>query len=322
MNGTNETNEMNQKNEITIGTRGSKLALWQANWVKDRISRNFPEVTVSLKIIKTTGDKILDVPLAKVGGKGLFVKEIEEALFRNEIDLAVHSMKDVPSELPDGLVLAAYTAREDPRDAFVGGSAGLTLEKLPAGSVVGTSSLRRQAHLMRFYPHLKTVSIRGNLDTRIRKIKEQNLAGILLAAAGLKRMGLENRITQFLPEDHFIPAVGQGVLGIETRAKDEAILGVVATLNSIEARDAVMAERAFLKTLEGGCQVPLAAHATIEGDRLNLHGMVAGLDGKQVVEASLSGAREEAPSIGRTLAETLLSRGAGEILKEVYRQQG
>ncbi|MBW1658952.1 MAG: hydroxymethylbilane synthase [Deltaproteobacteria bacterium] len=307
-------------NEIIIGTRGSKLALWQANWVKDRITENFPEVTISLKIIKTTGDKILDVPLAKVGGKGLFVKEIEEALFREEIDLAVHSMKDVPSELPDGLILSAYTAREDPRDAFVGKTADLKLEDLPAGSVVGTSSLRRQAHLTRYYPHLKTVSIRGNLDTRIRKIEEQGLAGVLLAAAGLKRMALGRRISQFLHVDQFIPAVGQGVLGIETRENDPDIRGVVSSLNNSDARDAVLAERGFLKTLEGGCQVPIAAHATLEGAQLFLHGMVASLDGKQVIEDIITGERKNAAELGQTLAETLLSRGAGEILKEVYSQ--
>ena len=305
-------------NEIVIGTRGSRLALWQANWIKDQITRRFPGTNVSLKIIKTTGDKILDVPLAKVGGKGLFVKEIEEALFRKEIDLAVHSMKDVPSELPEGLVLAAYTTREDPRDAFVGGTAALKLEDLPAGSLVGTSSLRRQAHLTRYYPDLKAISIRGNLDTRIRKIEEQRLSGVLLAAAGLKRMGLEEKITQFLPMDHFIPAVGQGVLGIEIRADDNVVNGIISTMNDSDARDAVLAERGFLKTLEGGCQVPIAAHATLEGDRLFLQGLVASLDGKQVIEDSIAGSRSEAAILGQTLAETLLSRGAGEILREIY----
>ena len=306
--------------EIIIGTRGSKLALWQANWVKDQITKRFPETEVSLKIIKTTGDKILDVPLAKVGGKGLFVKEIEEALFRREIDLAVHSMKDVPSELPEGLVLSAYTAREDPRDAFVGKTAGLRLEDLSPGSVVGTSSLRRQAHLTRYYPHLKTVSIRGNLDTRIRKIEEQGLAGVLLAAAGLKRMALGERISQLLPVETFIPAVGQGVLGIETREDDPDIRGIVSSLDDTDARDAVLAERGFLKTLEGGCQVPIAAHATLKDGQLFLRGMVASLDGKQVIEDTISGERKNAAELGRTLAETLLSRGAGEILKEVYSQ--
>ncbi len=304
--------------KIVIGTRGSKLALWQANWVKARIEERFPEIRVSLAIIRTTGDKILDVPLAKVGGKGLFVKEIEEALFRNEIDLAVHSMKDVPSELPDGLMLAAYTRREDPRDAFVGGEGRMTLEDLPAGSVVGTSSLRRQAHLTRFYSHLKTVSIRGNLDTRIRKIKEQGLAGVLLAAAGLKRMGLAERISQLLPVDRFVPAVGQGVLGIEARRDDTATREVVAVMDDADARDAVLAERAFLKRLEGGCQVPLAAHAVLEDGTLTVQGMVASLDGKKVVEDRLKGGRSEAESLGITLAEALLSRGAGEILAEVY----
>jgi hydroxymethylbilane synthase len=306
--------------EIIIGTRGSKLALWQANWVSGQITKRFPKTNVSLKIIKTTGDKILDVPLAKVGGKGLFVKEIEEALFRKEIDLAVHSMKDVPSELPDGLVLAAYTTREDPRDAFVGRTTALKLGDLPYGSVIGTSSLRRQAHLTRFYPHLKAISIRGNLDTRVRKVQEQNLSGVLLAAAGLKRMGLEEKITQYLSPFHFIPAVGQGVLGIEIRADDTTMHEIVSTMDDPNARDAVLAERGFLKTLEGGCQVPIAAHATLEGGRLTLQGMVASLDGKQVIEETITGNRSEAAILGQTLAERLLSRGAGEILKEIYAQ--
>jgi len=305
--------------KIVIGTRGSKLALWQANWVKDHILERFPDTRVSLKIIKTTGDKILDVPLAKVGGKGLFVKEIEEALFRKEIDLAVHSMKDVPSELPDGLILAAFTRREDPRDAFVGRGRNVTLDDLPPGSVIGTSSLRRQAHLVRFYPHLKTVSLRGNLDTRIRKIEEQGLAGVLLAAAGLKRMGLEGRISQTLSPERFIPAVGQGVLGIEIRADDARVGDVVRTMDDPESKDAVVAERGFLKTLEGGCQVPIAGYATTKGHRLYLHGMVASLDGKKVIEDVLEGDRKEAEGIGRKLAERLLSQGAGQILEEVYR---
>ncbi len=309
---------MNQTKEIVIGTRGSQLALWQANWVKDQIGRNCPGVSVLLRIIKTTGDKILDVPLARVGGKGLFVKEIEEALFRNEIDLAVHSMKDVPSELPEGLILAAYTRREDPRDAFVGREKETRLEVLPPGSVVGTSSLRRQAHLYRFYPHLKVVSIRGNLDTRIRKIREQGLAGAILAAAGIKRMGYESSVSEYLSEEAFIPAVGQGVLGIEVREDDDFTREAVAALDDAESRTAVLAERAFLKTLEGGCQVPIAAFARVEGERVALHGMVASLDGKRVIEDRASDLRKEAASLGARLAEDLLARGAREILKEVY----
>jgi len=304
--------------KIVIGTRGSSLALWQANWVREKISGTFPDADVSLKIIKTTGDKILDVPLANVGGKGLFVKEIEEAMFRGEIDLAVHSMKDVPAELPDGLFLTAYTKREDPRDAFVGRDGKTSLDALPAGSVIGTSSLRRQAHLTRFFPHLKTVSIRGNLETRIRKIEEMALSGVLLAAAGLKRMALAERDSQYLSVEQFIPAVGQGVLGIEAREGDTALCRMLTVLNDEDARAAVLAERGFLKTLEGGCQVPIAAYAGVDGTEVSLHGMVSSLDGKRVIEDSLKGNRQDAASVGRTLAESLLSRGAGEILKEVY----
>ena len=304
--------------KITIGTRGSKLALWQANWVRKEIERFHPEVLVSLKIIKTTGDKILDVPLAKVGGKGLFVKEIEEALFREEIDLAVHSMKDVPAELPDGLSIPVYTNREDPRDAFVGRKKGIRLRDLSSGSIVGTSSLRRKAHLMRFFPHIKTISLRGNLDTRIRKIREMGLDGAILAAAGVKRMGLEQAVTEYLSEETFIPAVGQGVLGIEIRQSDSLTREVIAELDDADARTAVLAERAFLKTLKGGCQVPIAAHAQVDRNMVSLHGMVASLDGKQVLEERVLGSRGEAESLGVNLAESLLDRGAGKILGEVY----
>ena len=305
--------------KIVIGTRGSKLALWQANWVKHEIAAHHPEISVSLKVIKTTGDKILNVPLASVGGKGLFVKEIEEALFRNEIDLAVHSMKDVPAELPDRLILAAYTSREDPRDAFVGRKGGAArLEDLPSGSVVGTSSLRRQAHIMRFFPNIKTVPIRGNLDTRIRKIEEMKLDGVVLAAAGIKRMGLESKVSQYLSTETFIPAVGQGVLGIEVREADTATREAIAVLDDSDARVAVLAERGFLKTLEGGCQVPIAAYARVSEVSVFLHGMVASLDGRRVVEDTLEGERSESEAVGWALAETLLNRGAGEILKEVY----
>ena len=309
---------MSRARKIVIGTRGSALALWQANWVKGEIEKYHPELSVSLNIIKTTGDKILDVPLARVGGKGLFVKEIEEALFRGEIDLAVHSMKDVPAELPDGLILAVYTRREDPRDAFVGREPNLRLSDLPPDAVVGTSSLRRQAHLSRFYPHIRAVSIRGNLETRIRKIDEMDLDGVILAAAGLKRMGFTSKVSEYLSVDTFIPAVGQGVLGIETREDDTVTWEAIAELSDGNARSAVLAERGFLKTLEGGCQVPIAAYAQIEGAQVSLHGMVASLDGKQVVEDRALAPREEADSLGVRLAKTLLDRGAGAILREIY----
>jgi len=304
--------------KIIIGTRGSKLAVWQANWVKDEIAANHPEVSISLKIIKTTGDKILDVPLSRVGGKGLFVKEIEEALFRKEIDLAVHSMKDVPAELPEGLIIDAYTKREDPRDAFLGREKSLRMENLHPGGVVGTSSLRRQAHIKRFFPELKTVSIRGNLDTRIRKIEEMKLDGVVLAAAGIKRMGFESKVSQYLSEEKFIPAVGQGILGIEVREADNATREAIAALDDPDARAAVLAERGFLKTLEGGCQVPIAAYARVTEVTVSLHGMVASLDGMRVIEDTLEGERSESEDVGQALAETLLSRGAGKILKDVY----
>jgi hydroxymethylbilane synthase len=267
--------------------------------------------------IKTTGDKIQDAPLAKIGGKGLFVKEIEEALIQRKIDLAVHSIKDVPTEFPEGLHLAAITKREDPRDVFISKD-GTLLKDLPRGAKIGTSSLRRQAQLLHFRGDLEMIPLRGNLDTRIRKLKTMDLDGVVLALAGVKRLNLEKNITEILPTEISLPAIGQGALGIETRIGDRKTEGYLQFLNDPESSVAVSAERAFLKKLEGGCQVPIAAFGRMEGGTLHIEGLVGRTDGKKLIRHHLEGPVREAEMIGTRLAEILLEKGAGEILEEVY----
>jgi hydroxymethylbilane synthase len=356
-----------KKNKVSIGTRASKLALWQAEWVKSELEKLYPDLQIELKKIKTTGDKVLDVPLAKVGGKGLFVKEIEEALLKNEVDIAVHSMKDVPTEFPDGLHLAVICKREDPRDAFISKTrnsrlsspqrllgdppeAGIRLsadkspeatkseirkfKDLPHGATIGTSSLRRSCQLLNIRPDLKILQLRGNLDTRIRKLDEGQFDAIILAAAGVKRLGLEKRITEILPVDTSLPAIGQGAIGIECRVDDDFINKLLEPLNHPETSVCVRAERAFLKRLEGGCQVPIAAHAIIIGQKskvrsqkskiknnqslLVMDGLVGSISGDRIIKGHIEENPEKAESLGITLAEDILSRGALEILNEVY----
>jgi hydroxymethylbilane synthase len=304
-----------------IGTRGSQLALWQANWVKNAIARHWPQATCELEVIKTTGDKILDVPLAKVGGKGLFVKEIEEALMDGRIDIAIHSMKDMPAMLPHGLSISAVPERENPLDALISRNED-ALASLPQGARVGTSSLRRSSQLLHQRPDLKIVPLRGNLDTRLTKLTTTELDAIVLAAAGLKRLGLAHRITEFLAPDIMLPAVGQGALCIESRTNDVTIGPIVAALDHATTHTAVMAERAFLHRLEGGCQVPIAAHATIENEQLHLTGLVAELDGQTVIKASVEGPCHQATALGLDLAEQLLAQGAGNILKRLEPNAG
>jgi hydroxymethylbilane synthase len=301
---------------ITIGTRGSKLALWQANWVKDAISRSHPQLTVELAIIKTKGDKILDVPLAKVGGKGLFVKEIEEALLDGRIDLAVHSMKDMPAEIPAGLCIGAIPEREEPRDVLITRE-NRTLDQLTVGARVGTSSLRRAAQLLHVRPDLVIVPLRGNLDTRLKKLQTESLDAIVLAAAGVRRLGLADRITQVLDEAVMLPAVGQGALCIETRAQDPRIGPIIAHLDDPATRQVVLGERAFLNRLEGGCQVPIAGHGHIGPEGYTLTGLVCELDGSRQVKLSRTGPESRSEAIGLELAEALLARGAGEILERL-----
>lgn len=301
---------------IKIATRGSALALVQANWVKDKLTKQFPDLTVELEIIKTKGDKILDVPLADVGGKGLFVKEIEEAVLDGRAQLAVHSIKDVPTEFPPGLGLVAVAEREDFRDVLVSGD-GLKLDELPSGARIGTSSLRRRAQLLNRRPDLKIESIRGNVETRLSKIVTDNLDGVILAAAGLNRLGLAHKITQHLEPGVMLPAIGQGALGLETRTDDKAVLDIISFLDHRDTAVCVKAERAFLERLEGGCQVPIAALGVLKKNRLQLTGLVADPDGRKCLRDRLEAEPEEAEDLGKSLAEELLDRGADEILSNI-----
>ncbi|HYA92966.1 MAG TPA: hydroxymethylbilane synthase [Thermodesulfobacteriota bacterium] len=303
--------------ELKIGTRGSQLALFQANWVKDRLVQAHPDLKVTLVKIKTTGDKIQDAPLAKIGGKGLFVKEIEEALLQKRADLAVHSIKDVPTEFPRGLHLSVVTKREDPRDVLISKD-GKSLKDLPRGAKIGTSSLRRQAQLLHFRSDLEFIPLRGNLDTRLKKLKTMNLDAIVLALAGVKRLGFDEKITEIIPPEVSLPAIGQGALGIETRMADQKVESQIRFLNDRESSIAVSAERAFLGKLEGGCQVPIAAFARIVGITLQIDGLVGTIDGKRLVRHHVEGPVERAESLGVELAEILLGEGAKEILDEVY----
>lgn len=302
---------------LVIATRGSRLALAQAHWVAGALERLQPGLGVRLEIIKTTGDKILDVPLAQVGGKGLFVKEIEDALLAGRAHLAVHSMKDVPSELPEGLVLAAVNRREDPRDVLISRVAG-DIAGLPSGAAVGTSSLRRQAQLKALRPDLVMVALRGNVDTRLKKMDELGLAAVVLAAAGLNRLGLTDVPAAPIPVQTMLPAVGQGALGLETRADDAATRELVERLGHPDTAAAVAAERAFLARLEGGCQVPIAGHARLEDGIVRFAGLVADLEGRRVVRGQGLAAPAEAATMGASVAEQMLADGAREILAQVY----
>jgi hydroxymethylbilane synthase len=307
--------------ELKIGTRGSQLALFQANWVKDELARAHPDLRIVLIKIKTTGDKIQDAPLAKIGGKGLFVKEIEEALLQKRIDLAVHSIKDVPTEFPKGLHLSAITKREDPRDVLISRD-GKRLKDLPQNAKIGTSSLRRQAQLLHFRSDVDLVPLRGNLDTRLKKLKTTNLDAIILAFAGVKRLGFEERITEIIPPEISLPAIGQGALGIETRTDDHAVEDQIRLLSDRDSSIAITAERAFLQKLEGGCQVPIAAFARIDGTTLLVDGLVGTIDGKKLIRHHVEGPIEKAESLGVELAVILLGKGAKEILDEVYQKSG
>ncbi|MBW2407497.1 MAG: hydroxymethylbilane synthase [Deltaproteobacteria bacterium] len=299
---------------LIIGTRGSKLALWQANWVKSSLEAKHPSLSIQLETIKTKGDKILDVPLAKVGGKGLFVKEIEEALLDGKIDLAVHSMKDMPGEIPKGLCIGAIPQREIPQDVLI--SRNKThLSKLVSGAKIGTSSLRRKAQLLHARPDLVILPLRGNLDTRLKKLETENLDAIILAAAGVKRLGLENRITEYLDENIMLPAVGQGALCIEIRQHDPDVESIVATLEDPQTRAIILGERAFLNRLEGGCQVPIAAYGKIDKNIFTLSGLVATLDGKTLFKETIIGPIDSSESLGIELAERLISMGAEKIIE-------
>jgi len=300
--------------KIIIGSRKSELALTQTNWVIEQLKKLNLPFEFEVKKIMTKGDQILDVTLSKVGGKGLFVKEIEQALLDGEIDIAVHSMKDMPAEMPDGLTIGATTVREDVRDALVAKDNKYTFATLPQGARIGTSSLRRSAQLLQARPDLEIVSIRGNVGTRINKIEEMDLDGVILACAGLNRLGQSAHITEAIDPTICVPAVGQGALGIQCRTNDQEVCDLLANLNHHPTEMAVMAERAFLKQLEGGCQVPIGAYGTWDGEQVTLTGMVAKIDGSNVLKHTLTGFAPVA--LGRKVAEMLKSEGAEEILRE------
>jgi len=301
---------------IRIGTRGSPLAVWQAKWVRSQLLALHPQYEAEIVKIKTTGDKITDVPLARVGGKGLFVKEIETALLDSRIDLAVHSMKDMPAEIPPGLCIGAMPERENPLDIMISRN-GHSFEDLPRGARIGSSSLRRGAQVRHVRPDVTVHPLRGNLDTRIRKLETEGLDAIIVAAAGVKRLGLEARITEYLPEAIMLPAIGQGALAIEIREDDGSTQHLIAPLDHRETRLAVESERAFLRRLEGGCQVPIAARAKFVGDGLELTGLVAEVDGSILLRETIRGPVDQHEKLGVELANRLLMKGGREILENI-----
>lgn len=307
------------KREIIIGTRDSALALWQTNWVKEKLEKLNPDYKFSMKHIKTQGDKILDVALAKIGDKGLFTKELEIAMLKGEIDFAVHSMKDLPTVLPEGLMIGAIGERFDPHDVVISHK-GYKLKDLPKGARVATSSLRRRAQLLNYRPDLKIEDVRGNLNTRLRKLEEQDFDALILAAAGIERMGWADRIEEKIPFDIMLPAVGQGSIGVELREDDEEIREVVAKINHKESEMSILAERAMLRKLEGGCQIPIGALGQVEGSQLRLRGLVASLDGSELLYDELTGPVAEAESLGVKLADRLLAKGADRILEAVRKE--
>jgi hydroxymethylbilane synthase len=306
-----------ERSTVVLGTRGSKLAVQQSEWVQAQLHALAPHVAVTLRRIQTSGDKILDVPLAQIGGKGLFVKEIEEALLSGEIDLAVHSMKDMPTELPEKLAILCVPPREDPRDALISRD-GRSFMNLSRGARIGTSSLRRQSQLLHARPDLTIVMLRGNLDTRLKKLREGQFDAIVLAAAGLRRLAWAHEITEYLAPQISLPAIGQGALGIEGRRDDHFIQSLLSGLNHAPTKTAVLAERALLHRLQGGCQVPIAAHATLAGRRVILEGLVSSMDGKELIRDTVEGTIEDPESIGIKLAERLLARGGDKILQAIY----
>jgi hydroxymethylbilane synthase len=303
-------------NTIKIGTRGSPLALRQSTWVQEALSGHYPHLEIEMVTIKTTGDKILDVPLAAIGGKGLFVKEIEEALLEKRIDLAVHSLKDMPGEIPVGLTIGAVPAREDSRDVLISRD-GLLLKEISGNKKIGTSSLRRQAQLLHYRSDLEMIPLRGNLETRIKKIESENLAGIILAAAGLNRMGFQDQVSQYLDLDICLPAVGQGALALEIRDGDLGVQELIQVIHHEATALCTQAEREFLSRLQGGCQVPIAGHAWIEGQWIIIKGLIADLAGRTIIKDQLEGPISDPAGLGILLAERLLDQGGGEILKGV-----
>ena len=299
---------------VRIGTRSSKLALWQTNFIAGEIQREYPHLKIEIVHIKTTGDKILDSPLSKIGGKGLFTKELEFQMLEGNIDLAVHSLKDVPAQLQSDFTIAAITKRTDPFDAFVSNKYH-SFEELPHGAIIGTSSLRRRAQILAIKPDLKVENLRGNVDTRLKKLDENKFDAIILAAAGLKRLGYSNRIIEILPPAIMLPAVGQGALAIETLNKNFEIREIVKFLDDSCTRATAAAERAFLCVVEGGCQVPIGVYATTENNNLNIEAIIASIDGKNFIRDKIIGSIDDAERLGETLAKQLLDAGGRSILK-------
>jgi len=308
-----------KSHKIIIGSRGSQLALWQANWVKSQLENLHGNADISIRVITTSGDKIKDVPLSKIGGKGLFVKEIEEALLAKEIDLAVHSMKDVPIEIPSQLEISIITKRENPLDALISKN-GIKLADLPQGATIGTSSLRRSSQLLNYRNDFKIHPLRGNVDTRLKKVEEGKYDAILLASAGLNRLGWSNRITEEISHEIIIPAMGQGALGIETRLGDSKTYNFISSLNHEQTNYEVSAERALVGKLDGGCQVPIGAYAKTEDNLITLKGLVSSLDGKIIHKSEIVGPIDDAINIGQDLGEELLKMGANEILEKLIQQ--
>lgn len=305
------------RKKIVIGTRSSKLALWQAEYIADCLRKQYEGIEVELEHIMTRGDKILDVPLAKIGGKGLFTKELEVAMIENRIDLAVHSLKDMPTVLPEGLALTTITKRLDCGDALVSPKYQ-TLENLPKEAKVGTSSLRRKAQLLNIRPDLDIHNLRGNVNTRLRKLEEENFDAIVLAVAGLKRLGFGDKITQIIPRKYCLPAVGQGALAIETRADDEEIKNMLSFLYDDKTADATIAERAFLAQVEGGCQVPVGVYGEVNEDNtLTVEAVIGSLDGKTIIRDKVTGKRENASELGEDLAKKILANGGLEIMQSL-----
>ncbi len=304
------------RKKIVIGTRSSKLALWQAGFVAECLKEEYPGLEVEMKLMTTKGDKILDAPLAKIGGKGLFTKELEQEMLEGGIDLAVHSLKDMPTEVPEGLVIAAITKRADPGDAVVSLKYGHFAD-LPQGAKVGTSSLRRKAQLLHARPDLNIQDLRGNVNTRLRKLEEENFDAIVLAVAGLTRLGFKDRIAEVMPREIMLPAVGQGALAIEARGDDAEILETISFLNDEDMVACAKGERAFLAKVEGGCQVPVGVYGSVEQDELQLEAVIASLDGARLYRDRLTGNKSEAEELGGELAEKLLAAGGLEIMQEL-----
>lgn len=307
------------KPTLRIGTRGSELALWQARHIEHLISQANPEIASEIIVIKTTGDKNLESSLAEIGGKGVFVKEIEEALISAEIDIAVHSLKDVPTELPDGLVIGAFAERHDPRDALIA-KAGLKLSELTEGSTVGTGSLRRASQILHHYPGLRIVPVRGNVGTRVRKLREgDELDAVVLALAGLTRLGLEGEVTEIIPVDMVVPAPGQGIVAVQSRESDTRTNELLGLINHKGTAIQASAERAFLKRLSGDCNVPVGCQAVIDGDSMRITGVLATPDGSKLIKEYVSGVIEDAEALGERAADLILNNGGERLLKELSR---